>query len=92
MPACCPSLTADAMRSDDETRIAYEADLQNLAAAIADGMPGKAASDRAWTLLALFAGGSALARAVKDEKVRARSSIRYGIPPSSSAKSASRRP
>ena len=66
-----PSLTADAMRADDETRLAYEADLQKLAVAIAGGMPGKAATERAWALLALFAGGSSLARTVMDKKVRA---------------------
>ena len=64
-------LTADAMRADDETRQTYEADLQKLAAALAEGMRGEAASERAWTLLSLFAGGSALARAVKDPKTRA---------------------
>jgi len=66
-----PSLTADAMRADDETRLAYQADLQKLAATIAEGMPGKAPTERAWTLLALFAGGASLARAVKDEALRA---------------------
>jgi hypothetical protein len=64
-------LTADAMRADDETRETYEADLQKLAATIAEGMKGEAAAERAWTLLSLFAGGSALARAVKDPKTRA---------------------
>jgi len=63
-------LTADAMRADDETRQTYEADLQKLAAAIAEGMKGEAATERAWILLSLFAGGSALARAVKDPKTR----------------------
>ena len=66
-----PSLTADAMRADDETRTAYEADLQSLADAIASGMSGKAAAERAWTLLALFAGGASIARAVKDRTIRA---------------------
>ena len=66
-----PSLTADAMRADDETRMAYEADLQKLAATIAEGMHGEAAAERAWALLALFAGGASLARTVKDENTRA---------------------
>jgi AcrR family transcriptional regulator len=64
-------LTADAMRADAETRQAYEADLQKLAATLAEGMPGTAPADRVWTLLALFAGGSAIARAVNDPTVRA---------------------
>ena len=64
-------LTADAMRADAETRQAYEADIQKLAATLAEGMQGEATADRAWTLLALFAGGSSIARAVNDEKVRA---------------------
>ena len=54
-----PSLTADAMRGDDETRIGYETDLQNLAETLASGMSGKGAAERSWTLLALFAGGTA---------------------------------
>jgi len=67
-----PSLTADAMRGDDETRIGYETDLQNLAETLASGMSGKGAAERSWTLLALFAGGASLARTVKDETMRAK--------------------
>jgi TetR/AcrR family transcriptional repressor of nem operon len=66
-----PSLTADATRADDATRIAYEADLQKLAETLATGMPGKGATERSWTLLALFAGGASIARAVKDKTIRA---------------------
>jgi AcrR family transcriptional regulator len=66
-----PSLTADAMRGDDETRLGYEADLQRLAETLASGMPGRGAAERAWTLLALFAGGASIARTVKDGKIRA---------------------
>lgn len=63
-----PSLTADAMRADDEIRLEYQKDLQKLAEALASGLNGDLA--RAWRLLALFAGGAALARTVKDEKIR----------------------
>jgi len=64
--------SADAMRGDDETRIGYETDLQNLAETLASGMSGKDAAERSWTLLALFAGGASLARTVKDETMRAK--------------------
>ena len=66
-----PSLTADAMRADDETRFAYQEDLKKLAETIAEGMPGKDAAERAWSLLALFAGGAAIARTAMDNELRA---------------------
>ena len=77
-----PSLTADAMRGDDETRIGYETDLQNLAETLASGMSGKGAAERSWTLLALFAGGASLARTVeKTKRCEPRSSIPWGVRP-----------
>jgi AcrR family transcriptional regulator len=87
-----PSLTADAMRGDDETRIGYETDLQNLAETLASGMSEKGAAERSWTLLALFAGGASLARTVKDETMRAKilDSVRKSA--LKVAKSASHRP
>lgn len=65
-----PSLTADAMRSDESTRRGFEADLTTLAETIAAGLLGKSANARAWTLLSLFAGGAALGRTVTDPSTR----------------------
>lgn len=71
--ACAlPTLTADATRSADETRVAYESELTAIADAIAKGLPGddpELRQERAWSLMALLAGGAGMARAVKDERV-----------------------
>ncbi|GAA3096533.1 TetR/AcrR family transcriptional regulator [Rhizobium viscosum] len=69
-----PTLSADVMRSDEETRLAYTKELGRLAAEIADGLPeeapdgspGASPEDRALLLLALLTGGVTLARAVND--------------------------
>jgi TetR/AcrR family transcriptional repressor of nem operon len=63
------TLTSDAARADDETRAAYQTALQSIASSVAQGLaanPRPADLDRAWTLLALCAGGASMARAVKD--------------------------
>ncbi|MBX4924513.1 TetR/AcrR family transcriptional regulator [Rhizobium binae] len=69
-----PSLSADVMRTDNETRDAYTEELQRLIAEIAAGLPegapgdreGPSREDRAILLLALLTGGVTLARAVSD--------------------------
>ncbi|MBV9076844.1 MAG: TetR/AcrR family transcriptional regulator [Methylobacteriaceae bacterium] len=73
LPEACalPTLTADAARADEETRLAYETELARIAGALADGLGGRRAQARAWTLMAILSGGAAMARAVKDEAVRA---------------------
>ena len=65
-----PSLTADAMRSEDSTRHLFEQDLEKLARTIAGGLTGESTLSRAWVLLSLFAGGSSLARTVTDPIIR----------------------
>ena len=67
-----PTLSADVMRSDEDTRFAYTEELERLVAEIAAGLPEDAPSgateaspeDRALLLLALLTGGATLARAV----------------------------
>ncbi|KEC71084.1 UNVERIFIED_ORG: AcrR family transcriptional regulator [Rhizobium esperanzae] len=69
-----PSLSADVMRTDNETRNAYTEELQRLIAEIAAGLPqgapgdreGISREDRSILLLALLTGGVTLARAVSD--------------------------
>lgn len=69
-----PSLSADVMRTDPETRRAYTEELQHLIAEVAAGLPEGAApgspatsrEDRAILTLALLTGGVTLARAVSD--------------------------
>ena len=69
-----PSLSADVMRTDNETRDAYTEELERIIAEIAGGLPddapadreGTSRDDRAILLLALLTGGVTLARAVSD--------------------------
>ncbi|MGJ5181003.1 TetR/AcrR family transcriptional regulator [Bradyrhizobium oligotrophicum] len=69
-----PSLSADVMRADRQTRAAYTAELRRLVGEIAAGLPrdGDAAAytpaqaDQAIVLLAMLSGGVTLARAVSD--------------------------
>ncbi|CCM78450.1 TetR/AcrR family transcriptional regulator [Rhizobium mesoamericanum] len=69
-----PSLSADVMRTDNETRDAYTEELEHLIAEIAAGLPegtpadrqGTSRDDRAILLLALLTGGVTLARAVSN--------------------------
>lgn len=70
--ACAlPTFTADAARADAPTRDAFQAELERVAAAIADGLGGDDGRARAWRLMALLSGGAAIARAVPDPAVRA---------------------
>lgn len=62
-----PTLTADTMRGSGQVRTVYENDLRRLAGLLASGLGGD--QDRAWQLLALFAGGASLARAVQEGKL-----------------------
>jgi AcrR family transcriptional regulator len=64
------SLTPEVQRSDSETKTAYEARMKGVADAVADGLSGADAADRAqraWALLAILTGGVTLARAVEDQ-------------------------
>lgn len=64
-----PSLSPEVMRADDETRQAYQLELQRLIAEVSAGLPdepGEKNTDRAIALLALLSGGVTLARAVSD--------------------------
>lgn len=64
-----PSLSAEVMRADGETRSAYERELRRIVEEVAAGLPhqsNSAEEDRAIALLALLSGGVTLARAVSD--------------------------
>src|SRR5262245_5434686 len=64
-----PSLSAEVMRGDAETRNAYGAELQRIIWEVALGLPAgttKERDDAAIALLALLSGGVTLARAVPD--------------------------
>ena len=64
-----PSLSAEVMRADSETRRAYEAELCRVIEEVASGLSGHstaARDDMAIALLALLSGGVTLARAVPD--------------------------
>jgi TetR/AcrR family transcriptional repressor of nem operon len=64
-----PSLSAEVMRADGETRRAYERELRRIVEEVAAGLPDQSNSaeeDRAIALLALLSGGVTLARAVSD--------------------------
>lgn len=75
-----PSLSADVMRTDGETRDAYTEELRRLITEIASGLPegaagdreGASREDRAVLLLALLTGGVTLARAVSDSALSER--------------------
>jgi TetR/AcrR family transcriptional repressor of nem operon len=65
------SLTPEVQRSDDETRATFEAHIELVAQAVADGLAGTDPRDRlarAWALLAILSGGVTLARAVADRQ------------------------
>ena len=70
--ACAlPSFSTDAARADDETREAYQIELEKIIASLANGLGGPHSRKRALQLLAVLAGGAAMARAVTDERLRA---------------------
>jgi TetR/AcrR family transcriptional regulator, transcriptional repressor for nem operon len=65
-----PSFSSDVARADEATRALYEAELEGLVEALAGGLRGAHARQRAFALLAILSGAAAMARAVKDESVR----------------------
>ena len=65
-----PSFSSDVARADDATRAVYEAELDLLVEAIAGGLRGAHARDRALALVAILSGAASMARAVKDERAR----------------------
>ena len=65
-----PSFSSDVARADDATRAVYEAKLELLVDAIAGGLRGAHARERALALLAILSGAASMARAVKSEAVR----------------------
>jgi TetR/AcrR family transcriptional regulator, transcriptional repressor for nem operon len=65
-----PSFSPDVARADDATRAVYEAELSRLAEVLVAGFRGPHASERAWSFLAVLSGAAAMARAVKDERIR----------------------
>lgn len=81
-----PSLSADVMRADDETRDAYTAELKRLVEEVATGLQGNGDSsslatsreDQAIVLLAMLSGGVTLARAVSDPALSERIAILVG--------------
>ncbi len=70
--ACAlPSFTPDVARADAATREAYESELDRLVATLAAGFGDPPDRKRAWAFLAVLSGGASIARAVKDEGLRA---------------------
>ncbi len=57
-------------RADDATRAVYEKELTSLLEVLVAGFRGAHASERAWSFLAVLSGAAAMARAVKDERIR----------------------
>jgi AcrR family transcriptional regulator len=62
------TLASDVQRADARVREVFEARIRDVVEAIAVGLPGDPATaeGRAWSLLAILAGGVTLARAVAD--------------------------
>ena len=65
-----PSFSPDVARADDATRAVYDDELTRLVEVLVAGFRGAHASERAWAFLAVLSGAAAMARAVKDEKIR----------------------
>ena len=69
------SLAPEVQRADGATKAAFEAGMNLVARAVADGLSGGSAArrlERAWALLAILSGGVTLARAVDDAVVAER--------------------
>ncbi len=67
-----PAFVPEVARADEETRDAFQSELLRILDAITGGLDDvtqEEARSHAWTILALFAGGVLLARAVPDEKL-----------------------
>jgi hypothetical protein len=65
-----PSFSSDVARADDATRAVYEQELMSLLEVVAAGFRGDRANERAWSFLAVLSGAAAIARAVRDERIR----------------------
>jgi TetR/AcrR family transcriptional repressor of nem operon len=67
------SLTPDVQRAGAAVKEAFEAEMEKVASAVADGLEGsrRYRLSRAWALLAMLSGGVTMARAVADEKASA---------------------
>ena len=65
-----PSFSPDVARADDATRAVYEQELTSLLEVVAAGFRGDRANERAWSFLAVLSGAVAMARAVRDERIR----------------------
>ena len=68
------SLTPEVARADHGTRAAYEAELLEVAEAVAQGLPNGSLPARrkaAWAILAMLSGGVSLARSAADPKTGA---------------------
>lgn len=67
-----PTLTLEAARSDEETRIAYDARLRAVLAEVEAGLSGRHKRADAIVILALLSGGMSMAHAVYDPRLSAR--------------------
>jgi TetR/AcrR family transcriptional repressor of nem operon len=65
-----PTFSSDVARADDATRAIYQAELELLVDALAAGFRGPHAKARALSLLSVLSGAAAMARAVKDDRIR----------------------
>jgi AcrR family transcriptional regulator len=65
-----PSFSPDVARADDATRTIYETELNRLVEVLIAGFRGARANERAWSFLAVLSGAAAMARAVKDDRIR----------------------
>lgn len=68
------SLTPEVQRGDAGIKSVFEAEIERVAAAVADGLPGRSRKERrarAWALLSILSGGVTMARAVADRDVSA---------------------
>ena len=65
-----PTFSSDVARADDATRAIYQAELELLVDALAAGFRGANAKARALSLLSVLSGAAAMARAVKDDRIR----------------------
>jgi AcrR family transcriptional regulator len=65
-----PSFSPDVARADEPPRAVYEDELTRLVEVLIAGFRGAHASERAWAFLAVLSGAAAMARAVRDDKVR----------------------
>jgi len=66
-----PNLSPEVERAANATRVAYEAELQEVVGVLAKGLPGGTTSARrakAWAILGLLAGGLAMSRAVPGKR------------------------